>query len=283
MSSNDGIHSNEVLENEEEYEEDDPEGEAEEEYERWVASQEPGFRFKPVVIGLLVAAVVGVGAVVLATTINDPADRFDSAPILQKPSDETASVDLGEMDRALSVTTPEDRPRPSSPASEDEATQDLGDPEAADQPQPEVAEAEIPAAAPEPVPAPEVEVVPAQAEAASNDEPAEYTVVLEQAGKERSRKKKQELLRQAIALNPNGDEALATLALILMEGGKTRDEALDLASRAVAANPDNGLGWLVIGYVKQVGGKSAEAKEAYRRCAGCSGPVKYVRECRQLG
>jgi Tfp pilus assembly protein PilF len=132
----------------------------------------------------------------------------------------------------------------------------------------EAAEVETPEPASEPAPAVEV---------------ADYAEIVEQATRERNRKKKQELLRQAIEVNPSGDEALATLAMMLMERGKTRNEALDLATRAVEANPDNGLGWLVIGYVKQVVGKPAEARDAYRKCAGCSGPKKYVRECRLLG
>jgi hypothetical protein len=273
----------EEYEDEEEYDEDDEE--RVEDYERWAGSEESTFHFKPLVIGLVIAGIVGVGAVVFATSISDPADKFDSAPIIQDPSEDDAPLSIsGESERTFTVEMPEDRPRPArADDGEEEIELSASEPDQAATPVPAVVEV-TPPEAEEPVAQPEPEAVePPPAETAPVAAPADYTDVLEQARKERNRKKKQDLLRQAIEINPSGDEALATLAMLLMERGKTRVEALDLATRAVEANPDNGLGWLVIGYVKQVIGKAAEAKEAYRKCAGCSGPKKYVRECRQLG
>jgi hypothetical protein len=90
------------------------------------------------------------------------------------------------------------------------------------------------------------------------------------------------LLREAIAVNPVGDEALAQLSLRLMESSKSRSEALALAKRAVAANDDNAMAWLAIGFIHQMRGKPNEARKAYRRCAASSGPKRYIRDCRRL-
>lgn len=93
---------------------------------------------------------------------------------------------------------------------------------------------------------------------------------------------KERILREAIALNPNGDEAIASLAAALMEGRKTRSEALELAGLAASINPDNGTAWLVLGYIKQLNGDKAGAVEAYQKCSACSGPPMHVKECRKL-
>ncbi|MBW2277666.1 MAG: hypothetical protein JRF63_09260 [Deltaproteobacteria bacterium] len=278
MSADDDTRGREVLEeNEEGYEVCEGEEEDEQEYVSWVAAEESHFRLKPLVIGLVVLCVVGVGAIVFATALTDPADKFDSAPILQDPSaQKTALSATGEGDRAFEAKMPEDRPRVVRAVDAPEAAEP--DPSA-----PEAAAAPPEAVAVEPAPEPAVETESPAVEQAPVAVQSGYPEVLDQANKERNRKKKRELLRRAIELNPSGDEALATLAMMLMERGKTRTEALDLATKAVEANPDNGLGWLVIGYVKQVIGKAAEARDAYRKCASCSGPKRYVRECRQLG
>lgn len=281
MSTDRELSTRTEAEDEEEYEGDEEYSEEAEEYERWVATEQPDFRFKPLVIGLVIFGVIGVGAAVLATSLTDPADKFDSAPVLQDPSEaKTALSVTGTSDRSFAVEMPEERPRAAravQPTTESAAVVDGPAAEAA----PAVVE---PApAAEEPAPEPEVVEEPAVAEPPPQTETAGYDDLLAQAKKQRNRRQKEELLRQAIELNPQGDEALATLAMLLMERSKTRDEALGLAARAVETNPDNGLGWLVIGYVKQIVGKVAEAKEAYRKCAGCSGPKRYVVECRRLG
>jgi len=280
MSADDEARGADVVEeDEEEYEE--YEEEDEEEYERWAVVEESHFRLKPLVIGLVIFGIVGVGAIVFATALTDPADKFDSAPILQDPSDEqTALSATGDGDRAFEVKMPEDRPRVARASEPEIDVRSAEEPAATEEP----AAAEEPLAEATPEAAAEEPPQPVEtAEKARVDAQAGYAEVLEQANQQRNRKKKQELLRQAIELDPAGDEALASLAMMLMERGKTRLEALDLANRAVEANPDNGLGWLVIGYVKQVIGKTAEAKDAYRKCANCSGPKRYVRECRLLG
>jgi tetratricopeptide (TPR) repeat protein len=272
-----------------EYEDDDEEYEEEqdEDYERWVTPDRRGRHLKPLVIGLVAFALLAVGAVSLAVAFTDPADKFDSAPIINVPGETSALSATAAEEGPVRVEMPDSDPV----AAANEAAVVLSSAEPAPEAEPELAPAE-PAVETEPP----VEDVVAEPVVAAVEEPAEehpapilgdgndrYDELMEQVRKARGRKAKEELLRQAIEVNPKGDDALATLAMMLMERGKTRDEALGLAKRAVEVNPDNGLAWLVIGYVKQVVGKAAEAKDAYRKCAGCSGPKKYVRECRLLG
>lgn len=111
---------------------------------------------------------------------------------------------------------------------------------------------------------------------------ADYDALLTSAKKSGLKSKKVAFLKKAIDANPRGDEALARLAVLLMESPKTRPEALDVASRAVAANSDNAMAWLAIGYIHQMNGDGEQAKRAYGKCAAASGPKRFVRDCRGL-
>lgn len=95
-------------------------------------------------------------------------------------------------------------------------------------------------------------------------------------------RKKVALYRQALEIDPTSDTASAALAIQLLEFRQARPEALVLAEKAVSLNSDNAMGWMAKGYILQLDGKAEEAKEAYRRCAECSGPADYTLECRRL-
>jgi hypothetical protein len=110
----------------------------------------------------------------------------------------------------------------------------------------------------------------------------QYHALLDQVKDNATKGQRIALLRDAIVLNPKGDEALARLSILLMESPKTREEALSLAERAAAANDKNAMAWLAIGYIAQMNGKSGEARAAYQRCAAAPGPMRYVRDCRSL-
>jgi tetratricopeptide (TPR) repeat protein len=110
----------------------------------------------------------------------------------------------------------------------------------------------------------------------------QYHALLEKVKGNASNSRQIALLRDAIVLNPDGDEALARLSILLMDSPKTRQEALSLAERAAAANEENAMAWLVIGYIAQMNGKSGEARAAYQRCAAAPGPMRCVRDCRSL-
>ncbi len=117
---------------------------------------------------------------------------------------------------------------------------------------------------------------------APQEDLVEYDALITRAKKVGGRVKKMELLREALAIYPHGDNALAQLAILLMDGKKTRTEALSLAERAAEINPDNARAWLAIGYINQLEFKKQESLIAYERCATTSGPRLYVNECRTL-
>jgi DNA-binding response OmpR family regulator len=168
------------------------------------------------------------------------------------------------------VAVPTEPQAPAAPAPAPRAT-------AAPAPQPPTA----PAPAPQPMAAAPGAPTPAAVAVAPAAATPSYEELLAKA-KKAGWKQRQDLLRQAIAANPSGDEALATLASLLMDKAASRAEALDLATRATTANPDNAMAWLVVGYVNQLNGKVADSNAAYKRCASCSGPKMYVGECRRL-
>ena len=96
------------------------------------------------------------------------------------------------------------------------------------------------------------------------------------------RKKKIEMLKQAVAINSAGDKAPAELSLLLMEYKKTRHEAENFAKLALQANPDNGKAWLALGYIYQLNGNNEQSREAYIKCSKCSGPNMFVRDCKRI-
>lgn len=241
------------------------EDEDEDEDERWASQPEPGVSAKPVFIGLLVVALLGgAGFAAWYFLLRPDVRDFDSAPILQ--------TDVGGM--------PDDADEPEPKAA---ASKKVEEPVVAAAPQVEPAaapDAGVATAAPAVEPAPVVEPAPAVEPAQVPDEDA-YADLLAQA-KGKPFKKKIALLQEAIEVNPLGHEALAELALLMMENGKTRQQALGYAERAVEAEPDDAKAWLVIGYIHQLDNRKPESRQAYAKCAAASGPKEFVNECKRM-
>ena len=86
--------------------------------------------------------------------------------------------------------------------------------------------------------------------------------------------------RRAIALNPEGAEALAELARLMLARQHTR-EATELAERATAIEPSNALAWVTLGAARQMRGDRQGARQAYQNCAKL-GKGQYVSECRAM-
>jgi CheY-like chemotaxis protein len=107
----------------------------------------------------------------------------------------------------------------------------------------------------------------------------DYEALVAQARRMRG-ERQIEGLKAAIAVNPNGAEALAELGYLYLQREKNA-EALEYARRAVAVDPTNSLGWVTVGSALQALGRHAEAREAYRTCAE-RGRGRFVRECRQM-
>ncbi len=167
-----------------------------------------------------------------------------SAAVSEKPSKPVPQRPVAAKKTAASISEPEEMP--------------------VEEPAPQPAKAAAPAAAPPSV-----------------DDNAQYQALLEEA-KKSSQRKQIRLLKEAIVLNPDGDEALAKLSILLMEAPKTRREALTFAERAADANEHNAMAWLAIGYIHQMTGNPGQAKAAYLKCAAAPGPKRFVRDCRGL-
>ncbi|MCU0660849.1 MAG: DUF4388 domain-containing protein [Myxococcota bacterium] len=126
--------------------------------------------------------------------------------------------------------------------------------------------------------APATEPAPISAPTGTDASYAELIAKSETLG----RKQQVPLLREAMVLNPQNDEAPARLAIALMEGAKTRAEALMLGQQAVGLNPQNAMAWLAIGYIHQLEGRVHDSQAAYKRCAESEGHKRYVNECKKL-
>ncbi len=141
---------------------------------------------------------------------------------------------------------------------------------------PEVAPEVAPEALPDEVAAPEA---PPEAAAPTGD----YATLLEEAtGLERRHRRRQamEAYRNAIEANPNGAEALANLAFMLLNRSQNR-EALELAERATTVDPTNSKAWITLGAARQATGNAAGGREAYQQCVD-QGQGRYVRDCRAM-
>ena len=86
--------------------------------------------------------------------------------------------------------------------------------------------------------------------------------------------------RRAIALNPQGVEALAELARLMLARQHAR-EAAELAERATAIDPGSSLAWVTLGAARQMRGDRQGAKHAYQSCVKL-GKGRYVTECRAM-
>ncbi len=88
-------------------------------------------------------------------------------------------------------------------------------------------------------------------------------------------------LEQAIAVKPDGAEALAVLANCWLDRGNTA-KAIGYAQQAVQANPESAEAYLVIGAVEQQGNKNGEARTAYEKYLKLSPKGQYSGDVRSI-
>ena len=121
------------------------------------------------------------------------------------------------------------------------------------------------------------------AEAAPEEAPAapagDYATLLEEANGLRGRRK-EEKLREAVAANPAGAEALTELAWLLLNRGRYA-EARDFADRASTVDPTSSKAWITLGAARQSLRDNAGAMQAYQNCVN-QGQGQYVSECRAV-
>ncbi len=195
-------------------------------------------------------------------------DATESSTPAESEAEEETKIRTIDLDRPLTATREISTPKTAVAAVA--ATPEIAAPETATAPKP---------ATPEPTAAPEAAVEPSAGTADLNKDA--YDELLVQA-KKGSLKKRMALLKEAMETYPEGDEAPARLAVILMERPKERGEALILARRAVELNGGNAMAWLAIGYIQQMNGQQGEAQKSYRKCAQADGPARFVRDCKSL-
>jgi hypothetical protein len=150
-------------------------------------------------------------------------------------------------------------------------------------PEPASAENQVPAEGAEPPGAPgsepPAEAVSAPAETAPREPLPGYLSELETARRLGFRRSAEQAFLRALAIDPQGGDALSGLAMLYLNQGKN-EKARERAQQAVTADPQNTEGWIVLGASLSVLGDPAEARKAYQECAGLEG--KYAVECRRM-
>lgn len=264
--------------------------------EEW---EEPSTLLRTTIISVLTALVLaGVGIGIYWLLHRDRQEKlFDNAPIVNKPENNYQSALLvknnlaeqpvkSEKPNAPLSTSPI---QPEVPPAQGIDTESAEKESPAEESKPSEATSEQEQSAPASQDAPPAETASMQADApqpSPRDETppeiqAQFDTIMSKA-KKAGRKRKVKLLREALAIKPNSDDAMAELAIQLMENSSTREEALLLANRAVSINAKNAVAWMAVGYVNQLNKDTAAAKEAYRKCADAEGPKMYTNECRRL-
>jgi len=107
----------------------------------------------------------------------------------------------------------------------------------------------------------------------------DYATLLEEANGLRGRRKEAKL-REAIAANPVGGEALTELAWLLLNRGQYA-EARDFAQRASTVDPTSSKAWITLGAARQSLRDQEGAMQAYRNCVE-TGTGQFVAECRRV-
>jgi tetratricopeptide (TPR) repeat protein len=140
------------------------------------------------------------------------------------------------------------------------------------EPAPEPAEA-----APEAQAAPSLEPSPAEPPAAPM--PEGYGRELAAARSAGFKKTAEQFYLRALAIAPEGAEALSGLAMYYLNQGKNQ-KAMERAEQAVKVDPKSSEGWIVLGASRSALGDGAGARKAYQECAQFEG--KYMGECKRM-
>ncbi|MBN2670353.1 MAG: DUF4388 domain-containing protein [Deltaproteobacteria bacterium] len=263
---------------EEEFEEDDD--------DTWASVDERSTRstIVKVVVGAAAVLLLGGGAAMYFGT-----DLFRAPPQKTTSTEHTKKESDAQSDSSVKSDTPSGDETTDDLASTESDTdvlaakKDLGDTEAAGDPlETPVGEDAVPAADTSGdqvlsnTPTAEIPAV-----SSDLDTLTRYHELVEKAEKQ-PRKKKLETLEEAIALNPNGVEALTEFAIATMETKKYQDQALGYAERVTLLDPKNAKAWLAIGYIYQLKNETEKSTAAYQKCAQCDGPKEFVRNCKLL-
>lgn len=193
--------------------------------------------------------------------------------------------DVASISAAMNETPPETAPREAPVPAETEtqeataeATEPVAETETAETTETETAEATETETA-EVAEATETETAETPVETEPAPPTGEYATLLAEAQRLRGRRA-EDAYRAAIAVNPNGVEALAPLAFSLLNR-RQNQEAADLAARAVAVDATNSQAWITLGAARQELRDAAGARQAYQSCVD-QGQGRYVSDCRLM-
>lgn len=209
---------------------------------------------------LLLALVFGASAIAFVIS-QRRAPRAEPAPV-------PASVP---------TPAPVSAPVPASAPTPAPVSASAAEPVPASAPTPESAPTPAPAAEPTPTPAPKGDPDRVYPETGAADT---YDAQLALARRLKRGSRAVAAYRRAITLDPQGADALAELARLMLARQHTR-EATELAERASAIDPSNALAWVTLGAARQMRGDRQGARQAYQNCAKL-GKGKYVAECRAM-
>ncbi len=126
---------------------------------------------------------------------------------------------------------------------------------------------------------PEPAATPSAAEAPAVPMPEGYVRELAAARTAGFKKNAEQFYLRALAIAPDGAEALSGLAMYYLNQGKNQ-KAKERAEEAVKADPKSSEGWIVLGASLAALGDGAGARKAYQECAQFEG--KYMGECKRM-
>lgn len=122
-------------------------------------------------------------------------------------------------------------------------------------------------------------VVAADAAVAAPAQAGDYAALVEQARAARGRRA-EDLYRQALAIDPNGLEALVEVGFAALNRGNNQ-EAREFAERATRLDPTSSKAWITLAYSLQSLGERDASRAAYRSCVD-QGQGPFVAECRRF-
>lgn len=266
-------------------------------WEDEAATEESASRGKRWAVSALVVGALSIGSFLIYSKLLTPAPEPSRAAAEAAPTTDVLAA------LASAPQAPVDAPPAASARTEQQAPEPPGERPAAEMGTPSVApvQGDPPAQPVEPAPegaaaepAPRTsgssDEAPARAPEGSAAEPAArtptssdeagYSALVARARKQGLRRAAESTYLQALAIRPDGAEALSGLAMLYLNQGKNA-AARDRAREAIRADDASSEAWIVLGAALSSLGDAQGAREAYTRCAGLPSG-KYVSECRKM-
>jgi CheY-like chemotaxis protein len=276
-----------LVENDEEEDVEDEDGEEADEWAELDSATSRG-HLKKVIIAVIAIVVLGGAAAIIFGTdlILKPSSTDDDVPAVVSPTDKTEggadkTAGVAEKNQTNVSVNEQDGDTAAESVASAATAEATGEGTTVDTDPGRTLDSDVSSATVSATSGKLPSVSPPLAPPPDAEKMAEYKKLVKKASKQ-SREKQLATLASAIAIYPNGVDALTDYTLVAMEKRKYHDKALEYATRVIQIDPGNAKAWLAIGYIYQLQNKSDESKEAYRKCAECKGPAEFVRNCKLL-